>query len=125
MNSWRIHFGWAIVTVLTAIVAVRVAARKEPEQVRQPVPARSTPVVEATKPPGLPAPVDLAAAPASTPATPVVDEDRIRALLLSQTDFEKLKKIFDEIPDRALKLKLLREAACSKDVRNVYSALTI
>ena len=53
--------------------------------------------------------MDLAAAPASTPATPVVDEDRIRALLLSQTDFEKLKKIFDEIPDRALKLKLLDE----------------
>ena len=125
MNSWRIHFGWAIVTVLAAVVSARVVSRKEAEPIREPAPARSASAAEVAKPLSVPASVDVAAAPALTPPDPALDEEGLRALLRTPKDFELIKKIFDGIPDRALKLKLLREAVCSKDGRSVYMALEV
>jgi len=125
MNSWRIHFGWAIATVLTAVVSARIASRQEPEPVREPAPLRSAPVAEAAKPVAVPASVELAEAPVSLPVEPAPDLERLLALVRSTTDFEKLKKILEGIPVRAMKLKVLREAACSKDARAFYAAIEV
>ncbi|HUR38046.1 MAG TPA: HEAT repeat domain-containing protein [Planctomycetota bacterium] len=112
-------------TVLAAVISARVASRPQAEPVRGPAFIRTAPVDEAVKPTAVPAFVDVEAAPVSTPAEPMPDEVRLRALLGSEENFAKLKKVFEGIPDRALKLKLLREAVCGKDPRGVYAALSI
>lgn len=123
MSSWRLHFGWAIVTVLAVVVSARVASRQEPAPVREPAPAKSAPVAETAQPLPAPAAREVAAATASVPAEPVLDEERLIAQLRTADDFAQLKKLFAGIPDRVLKLKLLREALGSQDPRAVYAAL--
>jgi HEAT repeat protein len=54
-----------------------------------------------------------------------MDEEKLRASLQSTDDFGKLVKILEGIPDRALKMKMLREATCSKDARRIYTALQV
>jgi hypothetical protein len=127
MKSWKLHFAWTLVTVLAAVVSARVASRKETEPAR-PTPtahARSAPVlvVETVNP--LPVPETPEVVEAPTPAPVAPDEEGLRAQIRATEDFELIKKILQEIPQRALKLKMLREAACSQDVRSVYSALWV
>jgi len=127
MKSWKLHFAWTIVTVLAAVVSARVASRKEVEPARPPAPARPAPVpvVEMLAPLPVPAVVDVAETPAPAPAPAAPDEEKLRAQIRSTMDFEQLRKILQEIPHRALKLKMLREAACSREVRCIWAAFMV
>jgi HEAT repeat protein len=127
MKSWKLHFGWAIVTVLAAAVSARVASLKEAEPAR-PIPTapeRSAPVLvaETRNPLPVPEPVEVVETPTSAPAAP--DEESLRAQIRATEDFEQLRKILQEIPQRKLKLKMLREAACSREVRCIWAAFMV
>jgi hypothetical protein len=127
MKAWRIHFGWAIVTMLAVAVSLRVSSNTSPTP--SPAPASSRPEMApmAQTVEAVPIPVVAALAPPSAPAAaePVPEEDRIRALIQSERYVGPTASILKGVSNRALQLKLLREMACGEDMRCTFAALQV
>jgi hypothetical protein len=132
VKSWRIHFGWAIVTVLAVAVTARIAPRTNPEPPKA-LPRSAVAALPKEAPQGrdrpgselLPEP-PVAAPPAPSPA----DEkkalaDKIRRMLGTAQAMDEVQELMAGIEDREFKLTLLKEALAGKDQQAVYSALAV
>lgn len=130
MKAWRIHFVWAIVTVLATVISARIASRQATVDGdgRRRSPAR----LERNPSAAAPEPRESTAAPianrelASNSATPPADlslADRIRDMLKDPNKWEKLRELVELNPDRQFNLSLLKEALFGKDLQSCYGAI--
>jgi len=131
VKSWKLHAGWAFVTVLAVAVTARICRPLSPEP--PPVLLRSVagPVPVETPPPPvrpaaeiLPEPPVEAPAPNGSKTTNQALADKIRAMLKTN-DFDELRDLMAGIDDRAFKLALLKEALEGQDEQAVYTALFV
>lgn len=129
MKTWRIHFGWAIVTVLVAGVATKVASQREPAAphgaIRPPGPIRETPPAETDgrKPEAIPEAPGEVPLPAAAPVAEAPLRDRLRALLRNPRNWNDLTKMMEGPEDRDLKLAVLKEELFGTDQQGMFSAI--
>jgi len=127
MKEWRIHFGWAIATVLVAGVSARVASRREAPA---PTPAAHAPSGRSAPPESFPPPPskgDLppedAASPALRPASALGDlpvGDRIRTLIKTCENYTEFQEAMKAVTDRTVLLQLATEALAGKNQTSIY-----
>jgi HEAT repeat protein len=132
MKSWRIHFAWAMVTGLAAVLSARIASRREaleapaasrPPSVRagQPAPTGSELQRVEVLPLSAAGPFSKSADPSPEPSL----AGKIRALLKDFGKWEELQTLMNGLEDRKFKLGLLSEALAGPDMQAVNSAMIL
>jgi HEAT repeat protein len=132
LKSWRIHFSWAIVTVLAVAVTTRISTRANPEPPR--ILPRSAVALLPKKEPDKrdrPSAPLLSDPPVGTPTpeSPATGRqtlaDQIRAMLKATNAMDELGELLAGVEDRDFKLALMKEALAGPDKQAVYTALFV
>ena len=132
MKFWRIHVGWAIVTLLAAGITARIASRGDVKEASPAAGLRNleTPSAlapnprsrNAGRPPSetaRPSTRSSASAPDPSPA------DKIRAMMKNPQDREELERLLNSIPDRKVMLGLLKEGLFAENVTSCHTAISL
>jgi len=130
MKAWRIHFGWAIVTVLAAVLSARMASRPDPvgpltpgkpHSREEPTPA----ILPVPKAEILPADVQTPLLPSALPAGESPIEAKIRTLMKDPRSADEAVRLLKGIPDREFKMRFLAEVLKGPDEQSAYTALSV
>jgi hypothetical protein len=131
MKVWRIHVGWAIVTLLAMVLTARIASRRDVgdappaaglRNLQTPVPLPSN---SGSRPSERPS--SEAARPSRSPAS-VPDPtlpDKIRAMMKNPQDREELERMVNSIQDRHVMLGLLKEGLFADNVNSCHTAINL
>jgi len=131
MKVWRIHVGWAIVTLLAMVITARITSRRDVGdappaagvrnlQTLVPLPSNSgsrpaeRPPSEAAQP---------TRSPASVPDPTLAD--KIRAMMKNPQDREELERLVNSIQDRHVMLSLLKEGLFADNVNSCHTAINL
>ena len=130
MKSWKIHFGWAILTVLAVCVSVRVAATRQEPLSPKHVPTAPQTVASLPSIPEATATLlpDAAAAEPQRPVGPSAGgsaAQRIRALFQERNYWQDLTEALAAVKDPAEKLQLLKEMLQNHRGNTRYVAINI
>jgi len=130
MKSWRIHFGWAIVTALATVISARIASRHAavdgPSHGSSSLGAVQNPSATDPEPRKMPAAPIGKGGPVPTSDDPLADTSlaaRIRDLLKNSEHWEELEKLLASGVDRSFSLQVLKEELFGKDLQSCYAAI--
>jgi len=131
MKDWRVHFLWAIVTVVAAGLSARVASQREaaipPPQHETTTASAATAAGTSRKEsgPAISVPATEDWTPVPIPDSQQQIADQIRSILQKCENWDRFHDVFDRLTDRALKLILAKEALASEEVYKVNWGLNI